>query len=77
MINYTTEDLIRYIYNETTAEQSRRIEIAIQSDWHLRDEYNALKDSMHQLDSVMEKPRPQSIAAILNYAKTTAEVVQP
>ncbi len=76
MINYTTEDLMKYLYKETTGEKSKAIENAIQSDWHLRDEYNALRESMQQLDGILESPRPQSIMAILNYAKTSAEVVQ-
>ena len=77
MINYTTDDLIKFLYKETTQERAKAIEKAMQSDWNLRDEYNALRDSMLQLDSIVDSPRPQSILAILNYAKSSAEVVQP
>jgi hypothetical protein len=77
MLNYTTEDLIQYLYQETTEEETNAIEKAIKSDWNLREKYDALKASMQQLDTLVESPRPQSVMAILNYAKTSAEVEQP
>lgn len=74
MTNYTTEDLIQYMYRETTEEQTREIEKAIQSDWSLKDMLEALQASMQQLDSMISSPRKQSVKAILDYAKSTAEV---
>ena len=76
MVNYTTEDLIQYLYNDTSLEQTKAIERAINTDWDLREKYNTLKESMQQLDSLVQSPRPQSIMAILNYAKSSAEVEQ-
>jgi hypothetical protein len=32
---------------------------------------------MNQLDTIKASPRPQTIAAILNYAKSTAPVEHP
>lgn len=75
MLNYTTEDLILYLYGETSAEETQVIEKAIQTDWAFREQYEAIKASMQHLDSIIESPRPQSVDAILNYAKTSAEVV--
>ena len=76
MLKYTTEDLIQYLYHETSEEKSQAIEKAIQSDWDLLEKFEALKASMNQLDRIVESPRPQSVLAILNYAKASAEVEQ-
>jgi len=73
---YTTEELIQYLYRETTAEKTRAIEQAIQSDWIVREKFEALKESMEQLDTLTVSPRAQSVMAILNYAKSTMPVEQ-
>jgi anti-sigma factor RsiW len=76
MPTITTEDLMQYVYGEASKEQSMAIEKAIQTDWSLREKLTALKDSMRVLDNMVESPRPQSVMAILNYARTSAEVEQ-
>jgi anti-sigma factor RsiW len=76
MPNFTTEDLMQYVYHETSKEQTMAIEKAIQTDWALKEKVMALRDSMHTLDSMLESPRSQSVMAILNYARTSAEVEQ-
>ena len=72
MPNFTTEDLIQYLYHETSKGQSLAIEKALETDWELKDQLGILKDSMKSLDKMVKSPRPQSIEAILNYAKTTS-----
>ena len=76
MPNYTTEELIQYLYQETSEEKTRAIEKAIQMDWSLQEKLEALKDSKRGLDNIITSPRPQSVMAILNYARTSAEVEQ-
>ncbi len=76
MPHFTTEDLIQYIYQETSKEQSMAIEKAIQIDWALQEKFEALKDSKQRLNEIVESPRPQSVMAILEYARTSAEVEQ-
>ena len=77
MPNFTTEDLIQYLYRETSRIQSQAIEKATQSDWQLQEKLDILKDSVQALDKIVESPRMQSIEAILNYARKTEEVEQP
>lgn len=74
MTKYSIEDLILFIYGETTVAQTQDISIEIQSDWILREKYQALKESMKGLNSVVRSPRQQTINAILEYAKSTTEV---
>ncbi len=77
MINYTSEDLIQYLYHETSEEETKAIEKAIQTDWTLKEQFEALKGAKQDLDKLLKSPRPQSIAAILNYARTSEEMAQP
>jgi hypothetical protein len=77
MSNHTTEELIQYLYNETSEEKCRAIEKALETDYSLKDKYEALQDSMQVLDHIVSSPRPQSIMAILDYARNTVEVEQP
>jgi hypothetical protein len=77
MPNYTTEELIQYMYRETPEEKTEAIEKAIETDWNLKEKLGALKESMQQLDTGITSPREQSIIAILNYARRSAVVEQP
>lgn len=77
MINYTPEDLIQYLYHEISEEETKAIEKAIQTDWTLKEQFEALKDSKQGLDKLIKSPRPQSVTAILNYARASAEMAQP
>ena len=77
MPQYTTEDLIEYMYHETSDEKTKAMEKAIAEDWNLKEKMGALKESMQQLDTIVTSPREQTVMAILNYAKSTAVVEQP
>jgi hypothetical protein len=77
MPNYTTEELIQYMYQETSEEKTEAMEKAIETDWKLKEKLEALTESKQQLDTVITSPREQSIMAILNYARSTAVVEQP
>jgi hypothetical protein len=77
MQNFTPEELIHYLYGECSQQQAQAIESALQSDWMLQQKFTVLRESQQQLDAVpLEKPRRQAVAAILQYARETAEVAQ-
>lgn len=76
MPQHTTEDLIQYMYHETSPQETQAIEKALETDWNLKEKLGALKESMQQLDTVISSPREQSVMAILNYAKRTSVVEQ-
>jgi len=69
MNNFTPEDLLLYLYNEASEEQTVAIRKALESDWTLREKLTVLKDSMKRLDTVMEAPRTNVVLDILNYAR--------
>ncbi|MGI8637620.1 MAG: hypothetical protein ACR2KZ_19655 [Segetibacter sp.] len=76
MPHYTTEELIQYVYRETSPEKTHAIEKELDTDWHLKEKLDALKESMQQLDTVITSPREETVMAILNYARKTSVVEQ-
>ena len=77
MLNYTTEDLLLYLYRETSDKESANIREALENDWDLKEKYDVLKNSMLALDKMIESPRPESIKAILSYAGVHSPVEHP
>ena len=76
MINFTAEDLVLYLYKETSDTQTQAIEKALREDWTLREKLQVLKTSLERLDRLIETPRTEIILEILRYAREkTAEQV--
>jgi hypothetical protein len=76
MNNFTPEDLLLYLYKETSAKQTAAIEAALKKDWTLREKLAVLKTSMQRLDKIAEAPRTEVVLNVLNYARDkAAEVV--
>ncbi len=75
MNNFTTEDMIRFLYNEMNAEETARLMAALEADWTLKEKFEVLKSSMTNLDTLHYSPRRKSIDAILQYAEDTAPAV--
>ena len=73
MHNYTPEDLILYLYKETSPEATAAIEKALQEDWTLREKLTVLKTSMERLNSITVSPRTEVILNILRQARTQEE----
>jgi hypothetical protein len=68
MYNYSPEELIQYLYNETSPTTTTAIEKALKQDWTLREKLAVLKTSMERLNSITQSPRTETILAILKYA---------
>lgn len=72
MNHITTEDMIRFLYNEMTAEEARLAIEAIQADWILKEKFETLKASMKDLNTISFSPRKSTINSILQYAEQTS-----
>ena len=68
---FTPEELIRYLYNETSIEKTAAIEAALREDWTLREKLEVLKASTQRLDTIMESPRMEVLQRVMNYARET------
>jgi len=73
MTNFTPEDLLLYLYKESTPEQTAAIEEALKKDWTLREKLSVLKTSKQRLDKIKQSPRTEVVLNILNYAKEKSE----
>ncbi len=71
MTLYTPEDLLQYLYKETSIQESIAIERAISEDWTLREKFEVLRASIDNLNSIIESPRVEVILQVLNYARET------
>ena len=68
---FTPEDLLQFLYQETSPEKTVAIENALQFDWTLREKLEVLKASTLSLDKTMESPRAETVLSILRYARET------
>ena len=75
MNNFTPEDLLLYLYKETSAKQTAAIEAALKKDWTLREKLTVLKTSMQRLDKITEAPRTEVVLNVLSYARDKAPEV--
>jgi hypothetical protein len=73
MTNFTPEDLLLYLYKETSAKKTVAIEKALQSDWTLREKLNVLIASMDRLDKITQSPRTEVVLNVLNHSREEAE----
>ena len=69
MTNFTPEDLLLYLYRETSLDQTEAIEEALKKDWTLREKLEVLKTSMQRLDKIVSSPGTEVVLNVLNYAR--------
>lgn len=71
MRKVTPEDLVQFLYNETSLEKTAAIKAALQTDYSLREEFEALSLDKNKLEALRFSPRKEVIDNILNYAEKT------
>lgn len=69
MTKFTPEDLLLYLYKETSSEQTAAIDAALKLDWTLREKLSVLRASMQRLDKIVESPRTEVVLNVLNHAR--------
>jgi hypothetical protein len=73
MTNFTPEDLLLYLYKETSEKQTAAIENALKQDWTLREKLAVLKTSLERLNGIKKSPRTRIVLNVLNYARDNAK----
>jgi hypothetical protein len=77
MTLFTPEDLLLYLYKESSPELTAAINAALNEDWTLREKLQVMQSSVDELDKVIVAPRMEIILKVLKYAReTAAESVQ-
>ncbi|WP_188934234.1 hypothetical protein [Puia dinghuensis] len=72
MTLFTPEDLLRYLYKESSPELTVAIEAALKEDWMLRERLEILRSSTNELDAIVVSPRMEVIQRVMNYARKEA-----
>ena len=72
---FTPEDLLRYLYKESSPELTSAIQVALQENWTLREQLEELQSSVNQLDIEKEvyAPRMEVVLRVLQYARDTVK----
>ena len=77
MQSFTMDDLLRYLYKETTPEKTAAIKAALESDWSLREKMEVIETALNKLEDITLSPREKTIDFIINYAEKTVEELTP
>ena len=74
MTLFTPEDLLRYLYKESSPELTAAIQVAMKENWTLREQLEELQTSVNQLDIERQvvSPRMEVVLRVLQYARDTA-----
>lgn len=75
MTKFTPEQLLQYLYAESSPAQVSAIRKALEEDWTLREKLAVLSASMERLEVIQESPRTEVVLNILNYARMRSEEV--
>ncbi len=73
MHSFTPEDLLQYLYNETSTEKTAAIKAALESDWSLREKFEVISTGSKRLEALTLSPRKKTIDNILKYAEKAVE----
>ena len=77
MHNFTPEDLLQYLYKETSQEQTAQIKAALETDWSLREKLEVITSAQKRLEALKMSPSQQTIDNILNYAEKAIAELTP
>ncbi len=74
MTLFTPEDLLRYLYKESSPELTAAIKGALTQNWSLREEMEELQTTVNQIDTekIVLAPRNEVVIRVLQYARDTA-----
>jgi len=77
MHNFTPEDLLLYLYKETSPTQTAEIKAALESDWSLREKFEVLTSAQQRLEALKMSPSQQTINKIMDYAEKAIGELTP
>jgi hypothetical protein len=70
---FTQNDLMRYLYQETTEEEAREISKALVCDPQLQSLYMELSTLKNEMDKIKLEPSSSTVLNILSYSKSLQE----
>jgi hypothetical protein len=70
---FTQNDLIRFLYHETTEEETKEINKALLCDSDLQAQYTALASAAKGIEKAELQPSSETILNILSYSRSFQE----
>ena len=67
---FTQNDLMRYLYHETTEKEEQEISKALLADNELRELYQSMSAMKAEMDKAQLEPSSSSILNILSYSRS-------
>ena len=67
MTKFTQEDLIQYLYKETSGKKTAAIGVALESDWDLLDSHEQISNTLKVLEEANFSPRDVAVNKILRH----------
>ena len=74
---FTPEDLVQYLYKETSKEKSAAIEAALENDWSLREMFEVISSAQKRLEALSLTPRDEVITKILHHSEKSMNELHP
>ena len=71
MKTFTQDDLVRFVYNETSSEESMKIKKAILENLDLAKAYQGMLTAKEELEQGKLEPSNSSINIIMEYSRST------
>jgi hypothetical protein len=67
MTKFTPEDLVQYLYKETSEQKTAKIREALETDWTLRESFKQILTSVKNLEEIRLSPRDEAVNKILQH----------
>lgn len=73
MENITLDDLLQYLYKETSPEKTEAIAKALENDYSLQEKLKVMSAASKRLDALKMSPRQDTIDKIMQHAEKNIE----
>jgi anti-sigma factor RsiW len=73
MHSFTPEDLLQYLYKETSQEKTSAIKAALETDFALREKLEVIQNGQQRLEKLNLSPRQEAVDSILKYAEKSVK----
>lgn len=72
MTKFTPEDLVQYLYKETSVQKTAAIKAALNADWNLQESFEQLVAAQKNLEEIKLSPRDEAVNKILQHTSKKA-----
>jgi hypothetical protein len=67
MNKFSPDDLVQYLYKETSERKTEAIKAALENDWELQESYKQMLAAQENLEEISVSPREEAVNKILQH----------